>query len=79
MCELVEPQVITVTNQEMVEAMKATAERMKVVLEASAGAAVAAAGIGHNKQLLDKYPDVKRVGVILCGGNVDIDCLPWMQ
>ena len=23
-------------------------------------------------------PDVKRVGVILCGGNIDLDRIPWM-
>jgi threonine dehydratase len=21
----------------------------------------------------------KKIGVILCGGNVDMDCLPWQQ
>ena len=35
--------VITVTDPEMVSAMRLVAERMKLVVEASAGAAVAAA------------------------------------
>ena len=50
---------------------------MKLVVEPSAACAVAAA-------LSDQFRaaaglEVKRVGVILCGGNVDLDHLPWIQ
>jgi len=23
-------------------------------------------------------PEVKKVGVVLCGGNQDLDCIPWV-
>ncbi|EKX36736.1 hypothetical protein GUITHDRAFT_160144 [Guillardia theta CCMP2712] len=55
--------VITVTEEEIVSAMRLVWMRMKLVIEPSA-----AVGVG-----------IKRVGVVLCGGNVDIDALPWQQ
>jgi len=44
---------------------------MKIVIEPSSAVPVAA--------LLEKIPEVRhsRVGVILSGGNVDLDHLPW--
>ncbi len=42
-------------------------ERLKAVLELSAGSAV---GALVSKQFKEKFPDAKKVGVILCGGNV---------
>ncbi len=52
-------------------------ERMKVVIEPAAACSVAAV-------LSDKFkakagPDVKRVGVVLCGGNLDLDNIPWIK
>ncbi len=76
------PDVITVSDSEMVEATRLSAERMKLVLELSAGAVVAAAlrlagedGDGD----LRPAADLRRVGVVLCGGNVDVSNLPWMD
>ena len=46
---------------------------MKLVVEAASGAAVAAA----LSQEIAMLPGTK-VGVILCGGNLDMDKLPWM-
>ena len=43
LCELIEDSVLTISNDEMKSAMKVVAERMKLVIEASAGASVAAA------------------------------------
>ena len=37
------------------------------------GAAVAAVMSNEMKQ---KYPDLKNVGLIVCGGNTDLDRLP---
>lgn len=51
--------------------MRLVWERMKIVIEPSSAVAVAA---------LLKSPELfasKRVGVILSGGNVDLDSLPW--
>ena len=66
--------VFTVSDEEMIEATKLIFKRMKLVIELSAGAAVAAA---ISQKMKDNYPDLKNVGVILCGGNIDIENFPW--
>ena len=76
LCDLAEHDVITVTDDEMVEGMKIVAERMKLVIEASAGAVVAAV-LFKLSQVLQKWPHIKKIGVILCGGNTDLHSLPW--
>ena len=50
------------------------AERMKLIIELSAGASAYAALFKVAKM----WPDLKRVGVILCGGNADMNKIPWM-
>ena len=66
--DLLDPEdVIIVTAEEMIEGMRLAAERMKLVIEMSAGAAVAGA-----LKVTKKFPEVKRIGVVLCGGNVDL-------
>ena len=67
--------VVTVSDEETVAAMKLVWERMKLVIEPSAAITVAAVMKQEFKQLAG--PGVKRVGIILCGGNVDLDNLPW--
>ena len=62
---------VTVTDEEMKAAMKLVAERMKLVIEASAGASAAAA-LFKTKELLEKWPELRQIGVILCGGNTDL-------
>ncbi len=52
-------------------------ERMKVVIEPAAACAVAA--VLSHKFREKAGPDVKRVGVVLCGGNVDLDNIPWIK
>jgi threonine dehydratase len=65
--------VLTATEDEIVEAMKLTWKRMKIVIEASC--AVPLAVILKNRGVFAG----RRVGVILTGGNVDLDKLPWMK
>lgn len=63
----------TASEVEIVEAMKLTWQRMKLVVEASCAVPLA---------VILRNPDVyrgKRVGVIITGGNVDLDSLPWMS
>ncbi|MFN2499993.1 MAG: threonine/serine dehydratase [Pyrinomonadaceae bacterium] len=61
--------VLTVSDQEIIEALKFLLIRMKVLVEPS-GAAAAAAVLMH------KLPqNVKRVGVVLSGGNIDAEFL----
>ena len=68
--------VVTVTDEETVAAMRLVWERMKVVVESSAACTVAAVMKEEFRQLAG--PGVEKVGVVLCGGNVDLDHLPWV-
>ena len=65
--------VLTVSEEQIVAAMRLVWERMKLVIEPSAAVAVAAV-LGDEFRALD---GLGRVGVILSGGNVDLDRLPW--
>lgn len=64
--------ILTVSEQEIVDAMKLIWKRMKIVIEPSSAVPLAA---------ILKHRDIfrgKRVGVIITGGNVDLDKLPWL-
>jgi threonine dehydratase len=63
--------VLTVTEAEIVAAMRLVWERLKIVIEPSSAVAVAA--------VLKNAPRFagQRVGIIVTGGNVDLDRLPW--
>ncbi|KAK7084043.1 hypothetical protein SK128_006319 [Halocaridina rubra] len=74
-CEYAESKVFSVTDDQMIEGMRLSFERMKLVVEAASGAAVYSAV--HSLKELDPSPT--KVGVILCGGNVDLDHLPWIS
>jgi threonine dehydratase len=65
--------VLTVTEEEIVRAMRLAWERAKLLIEPSAAVAVAAV-LGETFRALD---GPRRVGVILSGGNADLDHLPW--
>ncbi len=58
--------IVTVSDAELVEAMRFAAERMKMVVEPSGALAMAAAMTGKAEVA------GKRVGVIVSGGNVDL-------
>jgi len=62
--------IVTVTEQGIIRAMRLVWERMKLIIEPSVPVAA-----------LFEHQDVfqgKRVGVILSGGNVNLDELPWL-
>ncbi|MDN3669118.1 pyridoxal-phosphate dependent enzyme [Echinicola jeungdonensis] len=63
--------IFTVTDKEIVEAMQLIFERMKLVVEPSS--AVALAAILANKKVFAG----KKVGLILSGGNIDWEHLPF--
>ncbi len=65
--------ILTATEEEIVDAMKLTWERMKIVMEPSS--AVPLATILKNREIFAG----RKVGVIITGGNVDLKKLPWMQ
>lgn len=63
--------VVTVSEEAIVKAMRRIWETMKIIIEPSAAVPFAA--------IMEKKVDVagRRVGIILTGGNVDLDALPW--
>ncbi|MEQ9443813.1 MAG: pyridoxal-phosphate dependent enzyme [Cyclobacteriaceae bacterium] len=64
-------EIITVSDEEIVAAMRLIWERMKIIIEPSSAVPLAA---------LLQQPDYftnKRVGIILTGGNVDVTKLPF--
>ncbi|MFV8818951.1 pyridoxal-phosphate dependent enzyme [Haliea sp. E17] len=63
--------IVTVTDEEIVEAMQLLWTRLKQVVEPS-GAVSFAALLAHPERFAGR-----RAGVILSGGNVDLDSLPW--
>ncbi|VAV95406.1 Serine racemase @ L-serine dehydratase, (PLP)-dependent @ D-serine ammonia-lyase [hydrothermal vent metagenome] len=65
--------ILTASEREIIDAMKLIWKRMKIVMEPSS--AVPLATILKNK---DTFAG-KRVGVIITGGNVDLDKLPWLN
>ena len=66
-------QIVTVSEPSILKAMRYIWERMKILIEPSSAVPVSA--------LLERKINTanKRVGVIISGGNVDLDHLPWIQ
>jgi threonine dehydratase len=63
--------IITVEEESIIKAMRMIWERMKIIVEPSS--AITLAVILENK---DQFTS-KRIALILSGGNVDLDNLPW--
>ena len=65
-------EIVTVPDAAIVSAMRRIWEVMKIIVEPSGAAAYAAVTAGR--------VDVggRRVGVVLTGGNLDLDSLPWI-
>jgi len=63
--------IFTATDAEIIDAMKLTWKHLRIVMEPSSAVPLA---------VVLKNPDAfrgKRVGIIITGGNVDLDKLPW--
>jgi threonine dehydratase len=65
--------VVTVTEEEIVQAMRLTWERAKFLIEPSSAVAVAAV----LRQAFQGLPGMRNVGIVLSGGNVNLDRMPW--
>ncbi len=63
--------IFTVKEETIVRAMRLIWERMKIIVEPSA--VVPFAAVLENRPFFED----KRVGIILSGGNVDLEKLPW--
>ncbi|TYZ59274.1 hypothetical protein PybrP1_007631 [[Pythium] brassicae (nom. inval.)] len=72
------PEIALVSEDEIISATRLMWERMKIIVEPSSAVAVAVL-------LLGKLRDgelggrIQNVGVVLTGGNVDLDRLPWLS
>jgi threonine dehydratase len=64
-------EIITVTDEEIIAAMRFIWERMKIIIEPSSAVPVAA--VLKHPQKFSKH----RVGIVITGGNVDLTKLPW--
>ncbi len=64
--------IVTVSEEGIISAMRLIWERMKILIEPSSAVPLAA--------IMDNKLDVKdkRIGIILSGGNIDLDRLPWL-
>ena len=65
--------ILTASEEEIIAAMKLTWKHLRIVMEASSS--VPLATILKNKERFAG----KRVGIIITGGNVDLDLLPWLK
>jgi threonine dehydratase len=65
--------IVTVSEAGIIAAMRIVWEAMKIIIEPSAAVPYAA--------IMERRVDVagRRVGIILTGGNVDLDTLPWAE
>ena len=65
--------IATVSEEAIISAMRTIWETMKIIIEPSAAVPYAA--------IMESKIDIrgKRVGIILTGGNVDLDALPWIE
>jgi threonine dehydratase len=66
-------QIVTVSEQGIIESMKFIWERLKIIIEPSSAVPIAI--------LWEKKTDLSglNVGIILSGGNVDLEGLPWQS
>ena len=65
--------ILTVTDEQIKESMRLLWERAKLLVEPSAAVPLAAVLSDQFKSLAG----LQQVGVVLSGGNVDLDHLPW--
>lgn len=63
--------IVTTSETAIIEAMRITWERMKIIIEPSSAVPLAA--------ILENKADLmgKKIGIILSGGNISLDKLPW--
>ncbi|XP_052801792.1 probable serine racemase [Mya arenaria] len=70
-----EKTVFTVTDDKAINGMRTGFQDLKLVVESAAGTVVAAA---MSDQLKDLPPEIRHIGLIMCGGNVDLAHLPFL-
>ncbi|XP_056414700.1 serine racemase isoform X2 [Hyla sarda] len=68
--------VFVVTEDEIKSATRLVWERMKLLIEPTAGLGLATI---LSNQFQEKTRDIQTIGVVLCGGNVDLGSLDWLH
>ena len=75
--------IVTVSEEAITSAMRTIWETMKIIIEPSAAVPYAAIMERQPSQGYGSAGKIdiagKRVGIIITGGNVDLDALPWMR
>ncbi|PKN64205.1 MAG: serine dehydratase [Deltaproteobacteria bacterium HGW-Deltaproteobacteria-15] len=66
-------EIFTVSERGIIDAMRTIWERMKIIVEPSSAVPLAAV-LEHRSGISGK-----RIGIILSGGNVDLEKLPWCK
>ncbi len=69
-------EIVLVSEADIAASMRIVWERMKITIEPSAAVGVAVACSAWMRQR--NNADMQDVGVVLCGGNVDLAALPWL-
>ncbi|XP_037736627.1 serine racemase isoform X2 [Chelonia mydas] len=68
--------VLTVTEEEIQQATQLVWERMKLLIEPTAGVGVAAV---LSEQFRSVSQEMKNICIVSCGGNVDLGSLAWLS
>ena len=66
-------EIVTVSEEAIIDSMRLVWERMKILIEPSS--AVPLASLLESKIKTDNM----RIAIILSGGNVNLDQLPWIK
>lgn len=69
-----ESDVLTVEDEEIIQGMKFAFQRLKIVVEPASATGLTSL---LTRKLQKINSSLQNVGVIVCGGNVDLDHLPW--
>ena len=71
--------IVTVSEDSIVQAMRLIWEVMKMIVEPSGAVPYAAITEGHLSSARSSGDGAARIGIILSGGNLDLDRLPWQS
>ena len=66
--------IIRVKENDIIETMKLSWQCLEIIIEPSC--AIALAAVLKNKNM---FKNKKSAGIIITGGNVDLDSLPWVK
>ncbi|EFC45139.1 predicted protein [Naegleria gruberi] len=71
--------IFTVTDEQVIKAMKLVWERMKIVIEPSSATVVALTLFHDEFKQMATENQWQHIGMVISGGNCDLDALPWTK